>query len=186
MLPGNKKLFRTIVTINTIIATTLSLLPVVKPRCNCKIKTSSLQPWTQFQRRVLAAAGGKFSKFDVTIRSTRAPPKTKRERESNKGWKQVFFSTKNRRISNFLSLGRKVLPFFFYFYFLSFLSFYSFLFSFFFHSFPATDEGEKIGGERRKDPPLDPNFFPPKENANIPVLGSAILFLNYSQIRWYS
>lgn len=131
MLPGNKKLFQTIVTINTIIATAFSLLPVVKPRCNCKIKTSSLQPWTQFQRRVLAAAGGKFSKFDVTIRSTRAPPwNEERERESNKGWKQVFFSTKNRRISNFLSLGRKVLPFFFYFYFLSFLSFYSFLFSF--------------------------------------------------------
>lgn len=109
----------------------------------------------------------------------------RRERErKQQGMETGFFSTKNRRISNFLSLGRKVLPFFFLFLF-SFLPFFLF-FSFFFHSFPATDEGEKIGGERRKDPPLDPNFFPPKENANIPVLGSAILFLNYSQIRWYS
>lgn len=144
MLPGNKKLFQTIVTINTIIATAFSLLPVVKPRCNCKIKTSSLQPWTQFQRRVLAAAGGKFSKFDVTIRSTRAPPKTKRERESNKGWKQVFFSTKNRRISNFLSLGRKVLPFFFIFiFFPSFLSILFFFLFFFILSLPQM-KGKKL------------------------------------------
>lgn len=174
-----KKFFQTIVTINRIIIT-ISFL-VVKPRCNCKIKTSSLPPWTQFQR-VLVAAGGKFSKFDVTIRATRAPSHKTREREKGRPRMETGFSTKNRKISEFLSLGRKsgfptfyaLLPLFLFLF--SFLS----SFFFFFHSFPATDEGEKIAGERRKEDPLDPNFsvFPSeKENSNISILGLArILF----------
>lgn len=127
-----KKFFQTIVTINSIIIT-ISFL-VVKPRCNCKIKTSSLPPWTQFQR-VLVAAGGKFSKFDVTIRATRAPSHKTREREKGRPRMETGFSTKNRKISNFLSLGRKsgfptfyaLLPLF--------LFLFSFLSSFFFFFF---------------------------------------------------
>lgn len=129
-----KKFFQTIVTINRIIIT-ISFL-VVKPRCNCKIKTSSLPPWTQFQR-VLVAAGGKFSKFDVTIRATRAPSHKTREREKGRPRMETGFSTKNRKISNFLSLGRKsgfptfyaLLPLFLFLF--SFLSSFFFFFSFF-------------------------------------------------------